>query len=238
MFKDSVKWLKENPDKKLLYIGMGCQAEAFRNYIEYFKLTDRVYIVDIVCHGTPSQKLWKEYSEYMETKHGGEIVNVTFKDKRRGWSKPTALVEINGNEIAIKEYVNIFYNRCALRPSCYVCPYAKIERNTDITIGDYWGIEDVHPEFYDKMGNSLVLLHTAKGIKLFEEIKDVLMFEKSSVDKCLQPNLVHPTSVSEKRKDFWEDYEKKGIKYITKKYGNVSILKKIENKVLKYLKKI
>ena len=60
-------------------------------------------------------------------------------------------------------YVKVFYNRCALRPSCYECPYATTERKTDITIGDFWHIEETIPDFYNPNGNSLFLIHTNRG---------------------------------------------------------------------------
>ena len=57
----------------------------------------------------------------------------------------------------------VFYNRCALRPSCYECLYATTERKTDLTIGDFWHIEETIPDFYDPNGNSLFLIHTNRG---------------------------------------------------------------------------
>ena len=73
---------------------------------------------------------------------------------------------------AIHGYVKVFYNRCALRPSCYMCPYATIERKTDMTIGDFWHIDEMIPDFYDENGNSLFLIHTDQGEKVFDDIKE------------------------------------------------------------------
>lgn len=188
VFREAYRWLMENPDKKLLFVGMGCQADGFRKYVEMKHIRERVYIVDIICHGSPSPKLWKEYAESLE-KRKGKITYLTFKDKRNGWKAPTAFVKIKGKEVPIGDYVRIFYNRCALRPSCHECPYATTERKTDMTIGDFWHIEETIPDFYDEMGNSLFLIHTDRGEKLFDNIKENLDYRLSDMKQCWQKNL-------------------------------------------------
>ncbi len=124
---------------------------------------DRCTVVDIICHGAPSPLLWREYVTHLECIHKGKVTNLTFKDKRNGWLRPTACVKIFNKEISIADYVRFFFSDVPLRPSCYQCPFAKIERETDMTIGDFWHIEEKKPEFYDSEGNSLLLIHTEKG---------------------------------------------------------------------------
>lgn len=80
--------------------------------------------------------------------------------------------------------MKIFYSRCLLRPSCYECSYATTEKKTDLTIGDFWHIEETMPEFYDPAGNSLFLIHTNRGKELFEKIKDVIDYRKSDIIQC------------------------------------------------------
>ena len=96
----------ENPEKELLFVGMGCQSDGFRKFSEIKGIRDRVYIVDIICHGSPSPKLWREYAESIQKKDG-KITYLTFKDKRNGWKSPTAYVKVNGAEKPIKDYVSI-----------------------------------------------------------------------------------------------------------------------------------
>jgi len=234
IFHASLDWLNNNPDKKLLFVGMGCQAAGFKSFIDTVELSDRVYIVDIICYGSPSPKLWKEYARAIE-KNKGKITYLTFKDKRNGWKHPSAYVLVNAKEFNISDYVRIFYNRCALRPSCHICPYATTERQTDMTIGDFWGIDEKMPDFYNPDGNSLILIHTQKGSELFEAVKPVLEYRESNKESCLQPNLIRPTPVSRKRRQFWKDYQSKGIEYIMKKYGEVTIYEKVKNKIKKML---
>lgn len=231
IYSQCAAWLKENPKRKLLFVGTGCQAAGFQKFMQIRGLEERAYAVDIICHGVPSPMLWKDYIQWMERKYRGRADGLTFKDKRNGWKRPTAVVRIHGSEYSLKEYVKIFYNRCALRPSCHKCPYAAVERCTDLTMGDYWGIEQVMPDFYDPKGNSLVLIHSAKGKEIFEAIKGNLDYKKSNTSDCLQPNLREPTVVSEQRERFWRDYSRYGIRFTVKKYGTDTFFCRVKRKI-------
>lgn len=235
IYQEAYRWLMDNPKKELLFVGMGCQSDGFRKFCEIKGIRDRVHIVDIICHGSPSPKLWREYAESIQKKDG-KITYLTFKDKRNGWKSPTAYVKVNGSERPLKDYVRVFYNQCALRPSCYECPYATTERKTDMTIGDFWHIEETIPDFYDPNGNSLFLIHTDRGKELFEKVRDNLDYRLSNTAQCWQANLEAPTQKSEQRDVFWNDYQKKGIDFVIKKYGTVPMKTKVKNKLLKILR--
>lgn len=235
VYKKIADWLNKNPEKRVLFVGMGCQADGVRRFAELTGIRSQVYIVDIICHGSLSPKLWKDYIRSLENQYKGFASELTFKDKRNGWNRPTALVKINGKEIFLKEYVKVFYNECAFRPSCHECPYASTERLTDMTIGDYWHIEENIPDFYDPDGNSLFLIHTSRGGEIFDSIKDSIVYRLSNTKECWQKNLESPTPISNRRAEFWHDYQKKGIDYIMKRYGTVSFKARLKNKVKKLI---
>lgn len=228
IFNECLEWLKKYHNRPLLFIGMGCQADGFRRFLELNNLKHRCFVVDIICHGSPSQAIWHDYARYLEKKYQGEIQYLTFKDKRNGWKRPYAFVRINSIEVNIKKYVKIFYNRCALRPACYKCPYTTPVRNVDMTIGDFWGIEDVMPDFYSEEGNSLVLVHTKKGEELFEKTKNRMEYQAIGLEECLQPNLIRPTIKSLERERFWEMYRTQSFVKLLNKYGTDNIAQKIK----------
>lgn len=230
IFRTAEKWLKMNPDKQLIFFGMGCQAAGFRAYVEAKKLQERVVIVDIICHGSPSPKLWGEYIHLMAQKYG-PVEYVSFKDKRNGWKKPTAIAVSNGNEFSLVSYRRLFYNRKALRLSCHKCPYCTTECVTDITIGDFWHIDERCPEKYDEKGTSLFIIHTDEGMNLFEKAKCSLDWFESDTAECYQANLEKPTPIGAGREQFWQDYYNHGINYIIKKYGNESFVQKLKRKL-------
>lgn len=231
IFSKSAEWLFLNEGKTILFIGTGCQTAGFLRYAEIRGFRDRVYGVDIICHGSPSPMIWRDYAEQLEKKNNDLIQSLTFKDKRNGWNSPTACVRIGDKEIRIDSYVDLFYSGCILRPACYKCPYATVNRDTDITIGDYWGIEKVLPDFYSHNGNSLILIHTEKGKQLFEKAKMDLIYRESSIKDCLQPNLIAPTPISVERSRFWENYHKHGLNYASDELFKPRFISRVRGKI-------
>ena len=231
IFAECKSWLDQNPDKELLFVGLGCQAEGFRKFAEMKGIRSRVYIVDLICHGSASPLIWSQYAQSLEDRYGGQIEFLTFRDKRKGW--PTAAVVINGKRIPIKKYMKVYYNRCISRPSCHVCPFATTERQVDITIGDFWHLEEKIPDFYDANGTSVILLHTNHGYELFEEIMNSMDYRECNTSDCWQLNLEHPTPMFENRSAFWKDYKEHGANYIMKKYGTTTLREKIMYRIKK-----
>ena len=111
-----------------------------------------------------------------------------------------------------------------------------------MTIGDYWGIENVMPDFADPMGVSLMLIHSNEGKKLFEKIKDSIEYRESNQIDCLQPRLISPAEHPKDRKRFWDDVNSKGIEYCSKKYKEdvlkTSIWRKVVRKAKSIIKKL
>ncbi len=226
IFTKCCDFLKDNSDKPLLFVGMGCQAAAFRSFSDKLGFSHRVYIVDIICYGSPSPGVWKDYVEYLEGKYRGKIEYVNFKDKENGWLRPKAYATIAGKKVGLQSYVSLFYQNVMLRPSCHTCRYATLNRTADLTIGDFWGIEKAMPEFYDRNGNSLVLVSTQQGRMLLEMAGADLEMRKCVIEKCIQPALEHPAKISPSRERFWQDY-RKGIRFILKRYTKSSLLRRI-----------
>ena len=239
-FNELITFLKEHPDKNMLVVGTGCQIAGLDLVLKNKKLRSRVVLIDLICHGAASTNLWKQYVHGVESEQGNRISYLTFKNKRHGWESPSAFVVINNREIPIKPYSDWFYMGWSLRKSCYKCPYTKIDRNSDITIGDYWGIQNVMPDFYDRMGVSLVIVHTDKGEKLFDNIKDGIEYRISSRKECLQPRLVSPQLCPKDRISFWKDMKQKGMNYCIEKYveyHNISNKEKLKRYIKNIMKK-
>lgn len=230
IFSDAEKWLKTNPDRKIMFFGVGCQAAAFKSYADMKGFTDQVTIIDLICHGVPSPLIWKDYVRTIEDKYG-KINQLNFRDKTNGWAKSKAFVEVDNKKISIQEYRRIYSGRYTYRLCCHKCPYTKTERSSDMTIGDFWHIEEKRPEQFDDLGTSLIIIHTEKGMELFEQAKSRLIYFESDLKECLQYNLERPTEISPKRDLFWKDYRIYGIDFIMKKYGNESLYKKIKRKI-------
>ena len=233
IYGQAMDWLKNHPNKKILFVGTGCQAAGFMSFAEKKGIRKKIVFVDLICHGVPSQGLWKKYVNYIEKKQGGKLKYITFKNKRKGWENPSAFGIVKGKEVPLKGYSEWFYGRYSLRESCFFCPYTKIERYTDITIGDYWGVRDHHPEFYNPNGVSLALIHSNYGKKLFENVSNKIKYILVKKNECMQPRLIKPAKRPRGYNMFWKDINERGIEYCISKYRE-----RTTNFVTRSLKKI
>ena len=226
--------------KIILFTGTPCQIAGLKAFLgkEYSNL----YTCDIVCHGVTSPKIFREYLSYIEEKYYSKIKNISFRNKEQGWDQQKWKMELESGQILLDNkdvniYKRLFYSHVIQRPSCHECPYASIRRPGDITLGDFWGIENSLPDFKDELGVNVVLVNTPKGVDFFEKIKDKVSYIESDVKSCLQPQLQYPTKKSKKREMFWKDYKQKGFSYVAKKYGMVGFTDRLKGKIKKLIGK-
>ena len=116
-----------------------------------------------------------------------------------------------------------------MRESCENCKFTNLNRVSDITVGDFWGISKDSPFEKDKKGYSLALINSGKGLEWFDKVKDIFNFEESNTVDCLQPQLQYPSKLSPLHKSFVAEYKRNGFLYIAKKYGDFGIRFKIKN---------
>ena len=101
------------------------------------------------------------------------------RDKTTGWTGGEycwRLTDESGRSIVEKRkdnlYMQGFIHNVFLNKGCYSCEYKGVERVTDITLGDFWGIENLDKSMDDGKGVSLVLIHSEKGHSWVESISD------------------------------------------------------------------
>mgnify|MGYP001860572932 FL=1 len=231
--------LKNN--KTVLFTGTACQVQGIRQAVP-IKLQKNLLLIDIVCHGVPSPKIWKEYLNYIANKYNGKITAVDFRNKKEyGWKEHIESIEVNGIRHDSKVYTNLFYNHVIIRPTCFKCPYKNFNRPGDITIADFWGIDDAVCGFNDNKGVSLVLINNNTGREYFEKSKNDIIFEPVELEKTLQPplrsNFIEPSN----RKRFWKIYSNKGFDEAIKFYGIIrksSIRDKIRIKLKNLINRV
>lgn len=203
----------------VLFSGTGCQVNGLKSFLGEMANTDELLTMDIVCHGVPSPMIWSAFLSWMERKYHGKIETVNFRDKRYGWMAHFETVMINGKSRVADYYRAMFYKHYTLRPSCYECPFANLNRKGDLSIADAWGIDGKHSDFNDDKGCSLVLLNTEKGVKYFHEALGDIEQLEVPISKFMQPNLVKPSSRPVNRASFWNDFYENGFDFISRKYG-------------------
>ncbi len=181
-----------NSGRMVLYSGTPCQIAGLFGYLR--KEYENLYTLSVICHGVPSPKLWRSYVEYREKLAKGKAQRINFRDKTSGWSEFNIRFYIsNQNEYRethnFDPYMQCFLNNWCLRPSCYSCNFKGVYQKADITLGDFWGIDNIAPEMNDDKGTSLVICHSERGNQLLNSISNKLNIKKVDINDSLKYNL-------------------------------------------------
>lgn len=226
-FYSKVKNLLNNGEK-VLVCGVPCQMAGLQAYLgrEY----ENLLIVDLICLGVNSPKVWRKYIDSVEEKHGSKVIYTENKSKEYGWRNLTQkFVFANGSE-AFETRDNSNFSKGFIethlycRPSCYECKFKGFPRIADITIGDFWGIEKFAKTMDKDIGTSLVMVNSKKGEEFFEKVKKRINFIKTPLAWALpgNPALEHPIAKSMiNRNDFFVDLDKMPFDDVVNKYSNM-----------------
>lgn len=205
----------------VLFSGTPCQTAGLRSYIGKL-LCKKLYLVDIICHGVPSPKVWEDNVKHLEYKYNTNFTEVNFRNKLKyGWnSHIETYVDVNKKEYKSTIYTSLFYQNIMQRKSCGICYFCNLNRPSDITLGDYWGIERTDININnDNKGVSLILCNTEKGSCLLDKVKGDLYLIPAKIKDIIQPNLKKASKNHPLRNLFENDYKKYGYDYTIKKYG-------------------
>lgn len=223
-------------NRKVLFVGTPCQVAGLKAFlvIDY----DNLICVDLVCHGVPSPKLFYKYINELEKKYEDKVIAYNFREKGTGWNTYSNVVSLENNtmkELASENsYMKLFLADVALRESCYDCQFKLGNKYSDITLGDFWGINTFYPEMYDAKGVSAVIVNSQKGKVVFDIIKENLVYKECKIDEIVagNPSLVGSSTKKKKRALFIKDIESLDIVSLCKKYV------KPQRKVIYYIKKL
>ena len=185
--------------RPVLFSGTPCQTAGVRAFLR--KDYDNLILVDFICHGVPSGKVWKKYLQdettrlyarntvltHPVTEKNVSVKDISFRDKSSGWKKYSFALTLlskasaEGKENSVLHsttawehpYMKGFLNNLYLRPSCYACPMKKFGGNSDMTMADAWGIEHYIPEWDDDKGVSLCVPHNSKGTDILKKLQNI-----------------------------------------------------------------
>lgn len=195
--------------QQILFSGTPCQAAGLHSFLG--KEYDTLLLVDTVCHSVPSPAAWLQYVKYRaDCDNGGALPkHINQRSKRSGWSRYaySSLFEYeNGTTYCASPsddlYRKLFVGGYLSRESCASCRFKGLDRISDITLGDFWGIWDICPEFDDNKGTSLLLVHSEKGKKAIEALTSGAMKStRVALESAYAENqaIIKPYKPSEKR---------------------------------------
>lgn len=188
-YEQAKKFLQQ--DRWVLYSGTPCQLAGLNAFLggDYPKLLQ----VDLICHGVPSPKVWRSYLEcYLKDE---KIIDINMRDKTNGWMSEMFTLKTSSATQSVGLINNPYYkgfgHSVYLRLSCYNCHFRTFHRNSDITLADYWGVDEFNPKMYDNKGTSIILIHSNKGYTIInllaekfilcsEKKEDILYYNRSA----------------------------------------------------------
>lgn len=233
---DTFKAVKENLQQGRLcyFVGTGCQVAGLKAFLR--KENGNLLTSDLVCHGVPSQWLFDQHVEYLERKHHGVVSEYRFRNNAIGGvcelfklANPRGKVrEIKNPTYILSPYLYSFMYAMTYRWSCYECKFAKIPRQGDITLADYWGSKKVFPDMDNSKGISLCLVNTEHGRKVWDEIKEEFEYRESNVQDAARynANLVRTSKPHVYRESIYEKIRKEGYKTVAEHDFRIAHYKK------------
>ena len=219
VFPDKIyREVKEKLDlgKLCLFVGTPCQVDGLKSFLR--KEYENLITVDLICHGTPPFSYLKEHLSKVKEPYE----KVSFRGENNFsltcYNKEGSVIYSMSHHL--DEYFYSFLNALTYREACYSCQYARGERVSDITIGDFWGLASDALGGY-KGRKSVALINTEKGMSFFEKVNDDIVFEERNVKEAVSGNaqLRAPSKKPSNREVFAETYRHNGFDAAMKKAG-------------------
>jgi len=234
-------------NRSVLFSGTPCQVAALNEFLG--KNNENLLTCDLACMGVPSPGLFAKYVASLEKHFQAKLININFRHKYKSWELFSTMAVFNDGRKRIltgyhDSFMFGFLSHSSMRNACYRCPYAKLNRYGDITLGDFWGIGDFVPFYHNtRNGISLILVNSEKGHRLLGGISSHLYLEERTLEEAKhKPVLDHPWSEPKNRKQFFADYQRLEYEDLVKIYlvdkGVKGIIKRVVPRTwLFYLRK-
>ena len=198
-----------NKGRKILFSGCPCQIAGLKHFLG--DNNANLITMEVICHGVPAPEVWRQYLGWLKKEKGfNKVLNVNFRDKSISWNRSRFLLTAESSfprpggismeiceDIWSNPFMMSFLHNLCLRPSCYRCSARQGRSGADITVGDFWGVETVLPDFdeHDK-GVSAVMLHSDLGKRLWENCRDEFRIHPVSYQEIVVGNCAYISSPS------------------------------------------
>jgi len=200
--------------KTVCFSGTPCQIEGLKCYLK--KDYENLITVDVVCRAVPSPLIFRKYVELQKQELEDDIKTVRFRDKYYGYKYSTMNVVTDRNHgnyhqgVESDPWLRAFFSNICDRPSCHNCHFRNQYRVSDFTIWDCFHAGRFSKELDNDKGATRVLVHTDKGRRIFEAIKDDFSYVEVKPEEAVAGAKEMQESVKphEQRQVFFEDANK------------------------------
>ncbi|MBM6765069.1 Coenzyme F420 hydrogenase/dehydrogenase, beta subunit C-terminal domain [Faecalicoccus pleomorphus] len=175
--------------RMVCFVGTTCQVNGLKAFL--CKEYEQLITVDLVCHGTPSPKLWDKYLNYQKTKYHSKIQEISFRNKTYGYHSGTMKICFSNGKIyygsaRVDYMLKSFFREIASRPICYQCPFKTLDRCSDFTIYDCWHASELIAGLKDDdRGYTNVIVQSEQGKKLLQHISERYEMYKADTEKAI-----------------------------------------------------
>ena len=195
----------------VLFSGTPCQVGGLKAFLNQDH--PNLICVDLICHGVPSPGVWQRY--LAELAASAPITEIEFrhKDAQGMWMRLKQNGQYASEPYHTNRYIQGFLKNYYVRPSCFHCRFKGLQRCSDITVGDFWGVMEHHADFSNGNGVSSVILHSAKGKRCIEINRNALeMIAVSKKDVELWNEcLLKSTPKTDSREVFFQRWRQEGV---------------------------
>ena len=228
--------------RKVMFTGTPCQIAGLKHFLR--KEYDNLLTVEVICHSVPSPGVWQQYlTTRLHTLkwEKSDIRNISFRDKKTGWKTYSFVIENkDGNsffELSSKNaFMRGFLADLYTRPSCHACPAKQLRSGSDITLGDFWGIESLMPEIDDDKGVSAIIVNSDKGKQVLHNINVEVHEVQYDELTTRNPALVKSFPKTPKRTEFFKDdgftFEEKVKRLAKKPFSMKTLAYRIVRKII------
>lgn len=207
---DVFRSIKDNLNKGVLvlFTGTPCQVAGLYSYLG--KEYQNLYTIDLLCHGISSHKVFEKYRQ--DVLGNKKLVDLKFKAKKPwGWHAGVNARFNDGSSYAKPLETDPFFisylQSISKNKPCGTCLFNRLPRQGDLTIGDFWKIQDYDKSLNDNKGTSLVLLNNHHGKVLFDKVsKSFAVSKEVPLSYAIAGNgiIKHPYTLNANRDVFFK----------------------------------
>ena len=211
-----------NDNQAVLFVGLPCETAGLISYLGNKKYV-KLLVLDLVCQGPTSPKAMQQFVDGIEKKYHSSIkyINMRYVGGKEWIPQWMNIKFLNGKDI-----YKVFYEtdigravHIMQRKSCYKCRFNGENRYSDLTIGDYHGVNSLK-DYYNRMGTSIALVNSIKGIKMLEKIikKENVILEQVPLKDIVKsnPRILTHNNIHPKRELYTKYFKKYGLKKANK----------------------
>ena len=220
--------------EEVLFTGLPCDVGALLVYLDRQRInTEKLYTVDLICHGPTYPEVQRDYINTLEQKYGAPVKEFSVRDKSKGWTPPMIRAVFENGKVHKERFYESEFGyafKLYSRVSCFSCMFKGDDHRADLTVGDFWGLKEGMAQ-YHKLGVSILFSRSEKGEALMKKLSAREDFLVEDADKTLA--LDHNRSLYRLRtkpeqeyEKFKNDFEEHGLSYAVKNHPGYRAHKK------------